>query len=126
NVIFLTLFAAQHSIMARKGFKRMWTKIIPKELERPTYVLAATLALILLLWAWRPLPQTVWEISGVPATVLTITFWLGWVLLLSSSFLINHFELFGVQQVWGYFRRKQYSAVRFRTPLLYRLVRHPL
>ena len=126
NIILLTIFAAQHSIMARKGFKKVWTRVIPKQLERPTYVLASTLALMLLLWQWRPLPQTVWELSGIPATVLSITFWMGWVLLLSSSFLINHFELFGLQQVWGYFRKKNYGPAKFRLPILYRVVRHPL
>jgi protein-S-isoprenylcysteine O-methyltransferase Ste14 len=126
NTLFLGLFAAQHSIMARQGFKRVWTQIIPKQLERPTFVLAATLILILLLWQWRPLPQVVWELSGVPAAILKVTYWLGWVLVLSSTFLINHFELFGVQQVWGYFRRKNYGATKFRTPILYRIVRHPL
>jgi len=126
NTFFLGLFAAQHSIMARKGFKRVWTQIIPKQLERPTYVLAATLALILLLWQWRPLSQIVWELTGVPATVLKVTYCLGWVLLLSSSFLINHFELFGVQQVWGHFRSKSYGPTKFHTPILYRIVRHPL
>jgi protein-S-isoprenylcysteine O-methyltransferase Ste14 len=126
DTILLGLFAAQHSIMARQGFKRMWTQIVPKHLERPTYVLASSLVLILLLWQWRPIPQIVWEFNGPTATVLAITFWLGWVLLFSSTFLINHFELFGVQQVWGYFRGKQYGHAIFRTPVLYRIVRHPL
>lgn len=126
NTVLLGLFAAQHSIMARQGFKRMWTQVIPKHLERPTYVLAASLVLALLLWQWRPIPQVVWELHGSATTLLTVTFWLGWALLLSSTFLINHFELFGVQQVWGYFRGKQYGSARFRTPVLYRIVRHPL
>src|SRR5882672_8112586 len=86
NCVFLTLFAAQHSIMARQGFKRAWTKVIPKHLERPTYVLAATLLLMLLLWQWRPIPQVVWDVQGVGAIVLTVTFWLGWVLLFTSTF----------------------------------------
>jgi protein-S-isoprenylcysteine O-methyltransferase Ste14 len=126
DAILLGLFAAQHSIMARQGFKRMWTQIVPKHLERPTYVLASSLVLILLLWQWRPIPQVVWEFNGPAATGLAISFWLGWVLLFSSTFLINHFELFGVQQVWGYFRGKQYGYPIFRTPVLYRIVRHPL
>jgi protein-S-isoprenylcysteine O-methyltransferase Ste14 len=126
NATFLGLFAAQHSIMARQGFKRAWTKVIPKHLERPTYVLAATAVLLLLLWQWRPLPQVVWEVHGAAAALLTVTFWLGWVLLFSSTFLINHFELFGLQQVWGNFRGKQYGGAKFRTPVLYRIVRHPL
>jgi len=126
NVLFLTLFAAQHSIMARQGFKRAWTRIIPGHLERPTYVLAATLLLILLLWQWRPIPDVIWEVHGIAAAVLTATFWLGWVLLFSSTFLINHFELFGLQQVWGHFRGKRFGGAKFRTPALYRIVRHPL
>jgi len=126
NCVFLTLFAAQHSIMARQGFKRAWTKVIPKHLERPTYVLAATLLLMLLLWQWRPIPQVVWDVQGVTAIVLTVTFWLGWVLLFTSTFLINHFELFGLQQVWGHYRGKQYGGAKFRMPALYKIVRHPL
>jgi protein-S-isoprenylcysteine O-methyltransferase Ste14 len=126
NTVLLGLFAAQHSIMARQGFKRMWTQVVPKHLERPTYVLAASLMLILLLWQWRPLPQVVWELHGPAATLLTVTFWLGWVLLFTSTFLINHFELFGLQQVWGYFRGKHYAGAKFRMPVLYRIVRHPL
>ena len=126
NAVLLTVFACQHSIMARRGFKRVWTKIIPKHLERPTYVLAATLLLILLLWQWRPIPQVVWDLHGPAAMVLTVTFWLGWILVPASTFLINHFELFGVQQVWGYFRGKQYGSATFRIPLFYRIVRHPL
>jgi protein-S-isoprenylcysteine O-methyltransferase Ste14 len=126
NALLLSLFAAQHSIMARKGFKRVWTQIVPKQIERPTYVLASSAALALILWQWRPMPQVLWEFHGIAAGVLSVTFWLGWALLLTSSFLINHFELFGLQQVWGYFRNKQYGGTKFRTPILYRIVRHPL
>jgi len=126
NTVLLGLFAAQHSVMARKGFKRVWTQVIPKHLERPTYVLASSIVLILLLWQWRSIPLVVWELHGPATTLLTITFWLGWILLFTSTFLINHFELFGVQQVWGHFRGKQYLSAAFRTPILYRIVRHPL
>ena len=126
NALLLGTFAIQHSVMARQGFKRAWTQIVPKQLERPTYVLAANLALILVLWQWRPIPQQVWEVHGVAATVLSVTFWLGWALLLASTFLINHFELFGLKQVWAYFRQKKSTEAAFRTPLLYRIVRHPL
>lgn len=126
NALLLGTFAIQHSVMARQGFKRAWTKVVPKHLERPTYVLAASLALMLVLWQWRPIPQMVWELHGIAATVLSVTFWLGWALLLTSTFLINHFELFGMQQVWGYFRGKEYQGAAFRTPSLYRMVRHPL
>jgi methanethiol S-methyltransferase len=126
NTVLLLAFAAQHSIMARQGFKRVWTQVIPKHLERPTYVLASSLTLIVLLWQWRPIPDLVWELHGWGAMLLKVTFWLGWLLLLTSTFLINHFELFGVQQVWGHFRGKQYRPASFRTPVLYRIVRHPL
>jgi len=126
DAVLLGVFAAQHSIMARQGFKRVWTRVVPKQLERPTYVLASSLVLILLLWQWRSIPQTVWELHGPVAALLTGTFWLGWILLFSSTFLINHFELFGVQQVWGYFRGTQYGGATFRTPVLYQIVRHPL
>lgn len=126
DLALLALFAAQHSIMARKGFKRVWTKVVPKHLERSTYVLAASLVLLLLLWQWRPIPRVVWEVHGALATLLSVSFWLGWILLLASTFLINHFELFGVQQVWGYFREQKFAPPRFRTPALYTVVRHPL
>ena len=126
NLLLLGTFAVQHSVMARQSFKRMWTKVIPRHLERPTYVLAASLVLILVLWQWRPIPQTVWELHGVAATVLSVTFWLGWAVLLTSTFLINHFELFGLKQVWTYLQRKDHQEAKFRTPSLYKVVRHPL
>jgi methanethiol S-methyltransferase len=126
NALLLGIFAIQHSVMARQGFKRVWTQVVPRHLERPTYVLAASLALMLLLWQWRPIPQLVWELHGAAATVLSVTFWLGWGLLLASTFLINHFELFGLKQVWTYFDRKEHKEATFRTPALYKIVRHPL
>jgi protein-S-isoprenylcysteine O-methyltransferase Ste14 len=126
NALLLAAFAVQHSVMARQGFKRAWTQVIPKHLERSTYVLAANLVLILLLWQWRPLPQTVWELHGVAAMVLSVTFWLGWAILLTSTVLLNHFELFGLGQVWIYFRGKEHKEAKFRTPSLYKVVRHPL
>jgi methanethiol S-methyltransferase len=126
NLLLLGTFAIQHSVMARQGFKRAWTQLVPKHLERPTYVLAASLALMVLLWQWRPIPQPVWDLQGAPAAVLSVTFWLGWVLLLTSTFLINHFELFGLKQVWTYSRQKEHQETAFRTPVLYRIVRHPL
>ena len=126
NTLLLGSFAVQHSVMARQGFKRAWTQVVPRQLERPTYVLAASLVLALLLWQWRPIPQVVWELHGTAETVLSVTFWLGWALLLASTFLINHFELFGLQQVWTYFRRKEHTEAKFRTPALYKVVRHPL
>jgi protein-S-isoprenylcysteine O-methyltransferase Ste14 len=126
NALLLGIFAVQHSVMARQGFKRVWTRVVPRHLERPTYVLAASLALILLLWQWRPIPRVVWELHGAAAMLLSVTFWLGWGLLLISTFLINHFELFGLKQVWTYFGEKQHKEAAFRTPALYRVVRHPL
>jgi protein-S-isoprenylcysteine O-methyltransferase Ste14 len=126
NALLLAAFAIQHSVMARQGFKRAWTKVVPRHLERSTYVVAASLVLALLLWQWRPIPQTVWELHGAAATVLSVTFWLGWAILLTSTFLINHFELFGLKQVWTYLRRTEHTEAKFRTPSLYKVVRHPL
>jgi protein-S-isoprenylcysteine O-methyltransferase Ste14 len=126
DTLLLGIFAIQHSVMARQGFKRVWTQVVPKHLERPTYVLAASLVLILLLWQWRPIPQLVWELRGIAATTLSITFWLGWALLLVSTFLINHFELFGLKQVWTHFGQRERKEATFRTPALYKIVRHPL
>jgi methanethiol S-methyltransferase len=124
--LLLGAFAIQHSVMARQGFKQVWTQVVLRHLECPTSVLAASLALVLLLWQWRPIPQLVWELHGAAATVLSVTFWLGWVLLLASTFLINDFELFGLKQIWTYFAQKEYKEATFRTPGLYKIVRHPL
>jgi protein-S-isoprenylcysteine O-methyltransferase Ste14 len=126
DTLLLAAFAIQHSVMARQGFKQMWTRVVPRVVERSTYVLAATLVLALLLWQWRPIPQTIWELHGATATVLSVTFWLGWALLLTSTFLINHFELFGIKQVWTYFLGNEPRETKFRTPSLYKVVRHPL
>ena len=127
NVALLGLFAVQHSVMARPAFKRRWTKIVPKPVERSTFVLFASAVLALLLWQWRPIPALVWSVEQ-PAAVFAIdfVFWLGWVLLLTSSFLINHFELFGLRQVWTRLTGLEPAPQGFRTPLLYQHVRHPL
>ncbi len=128
NVLLLGLFAVQHSVMARPAFKRWWTRIVPEPIERSTYVLAATLALALLLWQWRPIAEPViWTVED-PAAVMALhaVFWLGWTVLLTSTFLINHFELFGVQQVFARLLGHATPEPEFRTPFFYRHVRHPI
>ena len=127
NGALLTLFAVQHSTMARPWFKKMWTRIVPTQIERSTYVLLSSLALILLFALWEPIGGVVWKVEQ-PAlrTVLYGLFALGFGLVLISTFLINHFDLFGLRQVWLYLRGKQYTQLRFGTPILYRHVRHPL
>jgi len=127
DVLLLGLFAVQHSVMARRGFKRWWTRIVPPVVERSTYVLAASLVLALLLWQWRPIPETVWAVrdpSGV--RLLQAVFWFGFGLLLVATFLINHFELFGLRQVFLRLHGRELPKAEFRTPLLYRYVRHPI
>ena len=126
DVILLGLFALQHSVMARPAFKAWWTKIVPQPIERSTYVLASTLVLALLCWQWRPIPRVVWSLGGTGALVMQAIFWLGWAVVLVSTFLISHFELFGLSQVWSNFQRKAASPQAFRTPLLYGFVRHPI
>ena len=127
DILLLGLFAVQHSVMARKGFKRWWTRIVPPAVERSTYVLASTLALALLVWQWRPIPQAVWAVRDpAPALALQVVFWLGLALVLAATFLINHFELFGLRQVFMRLLGREMPAQEFRTPLLYRWVRHPL
>jgi protein-S-isoprenylcysteine O-methyltransferase Ste14 len=128
DVLLLGLFAVQHSVMARQGFKRAWTRIVPRPLERSTYVLATCVVLVLLFWQWRPIPlPIVWRIGNAAAVQLSwAIFWLGWTLVLLSTFLINHFELFGLQQVFARLTGREAPASEFRTPLLYRYVRHPL
>jgi methanethiol S-methyltransferase len=128
DLVLLGIFALQHSIMARRGFKRWWTRIVPKAVERSTYVLAASLALALVAWQWQPIPEpVVWDVeNGVGATAMWTVFWLGWALVLISSFLIDHFELFGLRQAASPLLGERVGDAEFRTPLLYRYVRHPL
>ncbi len=126
NAGLLTLFAAQHSIMARPGFKQWWTRFVPQPVERSTFVLLASLVLILLFWQWRPIAAPVWEVTGGAATALTALSWLGWGLVFFSTFLINHFELFGLTQVYARLRGRPTAQPVFRTPSLYKVVRHPL
>jgi protein-S-isoprenylcysteine O-methyltransferase Ste14 len=127
DTLLIGLFAVQHSVMARQGFKRWWTRIVPSSVERSTYVLAASFALLILYWQWRPIPALVWSVnSPAGAALLEGIFWLGWVVLVASTFLLSHFELFGLSQVFARLLGKQPSEARFRTPLLYRRVRHPI
>ena len=127
NASFLLLFALQHSIMARPAFKRWWTRIIPSHLERSTYVLMASVCLLSMMWQWRPLGGTVWNVENETVQiVLRVLFCSGWAIVLVSTFLINHFDLFGLRQVWLYFNGKLYADLPFRVPIFYRFVRHPL
>jgi len=127
DVVLLGLFAVQHSVMARPAFKRWWTKIIPQVAERSTYVLVSSLILILLYWQWRPLPEPVWQVEAAAGRYLLWgLFAVGWLIVLASTFLIDHFELFGLRQVVTYFRGRPHAPASFRTPGLYRFVRHPL
>jgi protein-S-isoprenylcysteine O-methyltransferase Ste14 len=127
NILLLTLFAVQHSVMARKNFKRWWTQLIPKSIERSTYVLFASLALALLLWQWRPIPNVVWQItdSHIAMAIMGISF-VGWLLVFFSTFLINHFELFGLHQVANNLVGRDMPEVQFKTPVIYKVVRHPI
>jgi len=127
NLVLMSIFAIQHSVMARQQFKRWWTKFVPASVERTTYVLLASLALALLIWQWRPMPAIVWQIADpqLAAAVTGLSF-LGWLIVLTSTFLINHFELFGLHQVTNNLSGRPMPAPRFRTPLLYRFVRHPI
>ena len=127
DLALMALFALQHSIMARAGFKAWWTRLVPKPVERSTYVLASSLALALLCWQWQPLPDIVWQVDRPHfAAAITALGFIGWGIVLSSTFLINHFELFGLQQVVNNFAARKMPAIKFRTPLLYNFVRHPL
>ena len=127
DVALLTLFAVQHSLMARKWFKVWWTRIVPKPLERSTYVLFSSVALILMFWLWQPLGGVVWSVeSPTGRFVLFALFAFGWLTVLVSTFLINHFDLFGLRQVWLYLRGRTYTTLKFGTPGPYRIVRHPL
>ena len=127
DVLLLTLFAVQHSVMARPGFKRWWTRYVAAPIERSTYVLLASSVLALLLWQWRQLPAIVWHVSWPPARLgIWALFWLGWAIVLASTFMINHFELFGLRQVFAVWRARPQAETGFRTTLLYRMVRHPL
>jgi methanethiol S-methyltransferase len=127
DILLLSLFAFQHSVMARKPFKRWWTRLVPVSIERSTYVLFASLTLMVLMWRWLPIPGAIWEIHD-PRVAMAITglSLFGWLLVFLSTFLINHFELFGLQQVIANVARRSMPEPRFKTPVLYKIVRHPI
>lgn len=127
DVVLLGLFAFPHSVMARPGFKRWWTRFVPQSVERSTYVLISSLLLLLLFWKWQPITGVVWNVENqVGVVALDTLYWLGWVLVLYSTFAIDHFDLFGLRHVWRRFRRLEYVPISFRQPTLYKIVRHPL
>jgi protein-S-isoprenylcysteine O-methyltransferase Ste14 len=127
NVVLLALFAVQHGVMARPAFKRCWTRFVPNPVERSTYVLLASTVLFVVFWQWRTIPAVIWDVSSALGRVaLWSLFWLGWATAVAATFMIDHFELFGLRQVLAAWRRKPATDTGFRTSLLYRLVRHPL
>lgn len=127
NLVLLGLFGAQHSLMARPGFKRLWTRVVPQPIERSTYVLVSCLVTIVLMWQWRGMDAVVWDVQH-PALRLGLwgAFATGWLLVPLVSLMIDHFDLFGTRQVWLYFRGRTYTPLPFRVPMLYKRVRHPL
>jgi protein-S-isoprenylcysteine O-methyltransferase Ste14 len=127
DAVLLGIFALQHSIMARQWFKRRWSKLVPQPIERSTYVVLASLCLIVLFWQWRPMTGAIWSVaSATGRPILWALFWLGWLTVLASTFMIDHFELFGLRQVTAYLRGVPSEPLRFAHPMLYRLVRHPI
>lgn len=127
NVLLLAIFAVQHSVMARPAFKQWWTRFVPQPIERSTYVLLASLALLLLYWQWRTMPTVVWEVTSPAVRIgLHTLFWVGWATVLAVTFMIDHFDLFGLRQVYLAGRDEPYTDCGFRAPLLYRVVRHPM
>ncbi|PHN07941.1 methanethiol S-methyltransferase [Flavilitoribacter nigricans] len=127
NLVLLGIFAIQHSVMARKGFKKWWTQVIPDPIERSTYVLFSSLVLILLIWKWQPMGGVIWSLSSpFLSGLLVAVSLLGYTLILASSFMIDHFDFVGLRQVWRYFRNQSYEPLKFTTAYLYKYVRHPL
>ncbi|OBJ14151.1 methanethiol S-methyltransferase [Mycobacterium sp. 1245801.1] len=127
NMILLGVFGLQHSVMARPGFKARWTRLVPPSIERSTYVMLSNVVLVLLYWQWRTMPAVLWKVE-LPAGRLALwtLFWLGWAIALASTFMINHFDLFGLRQVYLAWRARPYTNLEFRVRFFYRLVRHPL
>ena len=126
NLALLSAFALQHSVMARPAFKRWWTRFVAPPIERATFVLAASLLLFAICLGWRALPQAVWHVEGTAALVLQALFWAGWGIVLAATFMISHFELFGLRQVWLHARGRGYAAPRYVERFFYRFVRHPI
>lgn len=127
DVSLLLLFAVQHNVMARPWFKDWWTQYVPRPIERSTYVAAASLILLLLYWQWRPMPDVVWHVdNSIGRGVLWVLYFAGWAIVFGSSFVIDHFELFGLKQVWNYFRGREPAVAPFSERSIYRWVRHPL
>jgi protein-S-isoprenylcysteine O-methyltransferase Ste14 len=127
NALLLSLFAIQHSVMARQWFKRAWTKLVPEPVERSTYVLLASLVLLLLFWQWRPVREIIWDVQSPAGRILLGgLFWIGWGLVLASTYLVDHFGLFGLKQVYNYLKKQPDEPPPFKTPILYKMVRHPL
>ena len=127
NAILLSLFAVQHSVMARQWFKRAWKKIVPEPVERSTYVILASLILLLLYWKWEPMKGIIWDVRNPNGrAILMGLFWIGWGLVLTSTYLIDHFGLFGLKQVYHYLKGVPEETLPFKTPALYKTVRHPL
>ena len=127
NLLLLGLFGLQHSMMARRGFKQWWTRIVPEPVERSTYVLISSLLLFFLIRQWRPIQGGIWDLADtVLGPVLSVLFWAGWLIVFSSTFMINHFDLFGLRQVYLYWKGREYTPLEFTAPGFYRYVRHPL
>lgn len=127
NALLLAIFALQHSIMARQWFKRAWTRVVPQPAERSTYVLLASLALFIMIRFWQPMLQPIWAVENpVGKAILQGLFWIGWGMVLISTFLIDHFDLFGLRQVWTFFSGREFQPPMFKTPGPYKIIRHPL
>ncbi|RXT50760.1 methanethiol S-methyltransferase [Bradyrhizobium betae] len=126
NLLLMSLFAIQHSVMARTGFKRWSARFLPAACERSTYVLLSSLILLLLFWQWRPIPTVIWQTDGFVAWLLTAAHWLGWLITFASTHMIDHFDLFGLRQAFSTLRGAEILGQSFRTPLLYKIVRHPI